>query len=177
MNQDAFVLQEQGPKKRRAGMGSHEKTVGDKDEWLTDPSVIKALGEFDLDPCSPINRPWPTAKHHFTIMDNGLMKPWIGRVFCNPPYGYETDRWMQRLSEHGNGIALIFARTETQCWHQWIWPTAHSILFFQGRLTFYHVNGTRASMNAGAPSCLVAYGASNTDALASSGLKGRLVNL
>jgi len=28
-----------------------------KDEWLTPPYIIKALGEFDLDPCAPINRP------------------------------------------------------------------------------------------------------------------------
>ena len=31
-----------------------------KDEWLTPPEIIKSLGEFDLDPCSPINRPWAT---------------------------------------------------------------------------------------------------------------------
>ena len=36
------------------------------DEWLTPPDIIKALGEFDLDPSSPINRPWETAKKHYT---------------------------------------------------------------------------------------------------------------
>ena len=40
-----------------------------KDEWLTPPYVIEALGSFDLDPCSPIKRPWPTAKEHYTILD------------------------------------------------------------------------------------------------------------
>jgi hypothetical protein len=43
------------------------KTETGKDEWLTPPEIIKSLGEFDLDPCSPINRPWDTAKNHYTI--------------------------------------------------------------------------------------------------------------
>ncbi|NCW30719.1 MAG: adenine methyltransferase, partial [Alphaproteobacteria bacterium] len=29
--------------------------------WLTPPAVIKALGEFDLDPCASLDRPWDTA--------------------------------------------------------------------------------------------------------------------
>ena len=32
-------------------------TADSKSEWLTPPEVIAALGEFDLDPCAPINRP------------------------------------------------------------------------------------------------------------------------
>jgi hypothetical protein len=63
------------------------KTVTGKDEWLTPPGLIRGLGEFDLDPCSPIKRPWNTAKHHYSIDDNGLQKKWFGRVWLNPPYG------------------------------------------------------------------------------------------
>ena len=58
-----------------------------KDEWLTPPYVIESLGEFDLDPSSPINRPFETAKNYYTILDNGLAQEWEGRVWCNPPYG------------------------------------------------------------------------------------------
>lgn len=39
-------------------IGSHHSHKMGKDEWLTPPQIIKALGGFDLDPCSPINRPW-----------------------------------------------------------------------------------------------------------------------
>ena len=65
------------------------------DEWLTPPEIIKALGEFDLDPCSPVNRPWDTAKKHFTKFDDGLNKEWDGRVWVNPPYGRETFKWLE----------------------------------------------------------------------------------
>jgi len=46
---------------RRPGIGSHQSAAMMKDEWLTPPDIIKALGPFDLDPCAPIVRPWPTA--------------------------------------------------------------------------------------------------------------------
>ncbi len=71
-----------------------------KDEWLTPPEIITSLGSFDLDPCSPIARPWPTAKTHFTIQDDGLSQKWDGRVWMNPPYGENTFVWMRRLADH-----------------------------------------------------------------------------
>ena len=70
----------------RKGIGSHQSERMQKDEWLTPPAILSHLGEFDLDPCSPITRPWDIAKEHYNINDNGLRKEWFGRVFCNPPY-------------------------------------------------------------------------------------------
>ena len=96
------------------GIGSHQSASMKNDEWLTPPHILQALGEFDLDPCAPIVRPWETAKNHFTINDDGLKQKWFGRVWCNPPYGLEAAIWLNKLAEHGNGIALIFARTETK---------------------------------------------------------------
>lgn len=92
-------------------------TEHSKDEWLTPPSVIAALGEFDLAPCSPVIRPWNTAKTHYDTNTDGLKMPWFGRVWLNPPYGKQTFTWLAKLAEHGDGIALIFARTETNGFH------------------------------------------------------------
>lgn len=147
-----------------------------KDQWLTPPEIVKSLGEFDLDPCAPIVRPWPTAKEHFTIVDNGLRKIWTGRIWMNPPYGNETGRWMARMADHNNGIALIFARTETNTFFDYIWPKASAILFLKGRISFCHVSGKRGGP-AGAPSCLVAYGSSNVGSIVACGLVGKLVFL
>lgn len=161
----------------RKGMGSHQSAKMIKDEWLTPPEMIKSLGDFDLDPCSPINRPWDTAKKHYTIIDNGLMLQWEGRVWCNPPYGKETGQWLDKLSGHGNGIALIFARTETSIFFEYVWNRAHSVLFIEGRLYFYHVTGEKANANAGAPSVLVSYSQNDTIAIEKSGIKGKLIKL
>ena len=137
----------------------HDKTAG-HDEWLTPPDIIQALAPFDLDPCAPIIRPWDTAKQHFTVLEDGLSQEWGGHnfVWLNPPYGKETGRWIQKLARHNNGIALIFARTDTKTWQQDIFPKATAILFLAGRLTFYTVKGVKGKDTAGAPSALIAYG-------------------
>ena len=158
-------------------MGGHESPVMKTDVWLTPPEIIKALGAFDLDPCSPIDRPWDTAKRHFNIHDDGLEQEWFGRVWCNPPYGLQATTWLKKLADHGNGIALIFARTETKMFFSQVWNRACAVFFFEGRLCFYNVKGERAKANAGAPSCLIAYGENNVDALEKSGLQGKLIKL
>lgn len=160
---------------KRKGIGSHQSASMKKDEWLTPPEVLKSLGNFTLDPCAPIVRPWNTAKRHYTINDDGLTKDWFGRVWCNPPYGLQASKWLKKLSEHKNGTALIFARTETKMFFEWVWPKAIAILFIRGRLYFHHVDGSRASANSGAPSCLVAYDLYNANRLKRSGIKGKLI--
>ena len=159
------------------GMGGHQSAAMLNDEWLTPPAIIKALGEFDLDPCSPIARPMDTARQHFTIEDDGLSRAWFGRVWLNPPYGARAAVWLRRLMTHGTGTALIFARTETAMFFECVWNAASAVFFFEGRLHFHHVNGERADANAGAPSCLIAYGKRDRDAISRSGLRGKLIDL
>jgi hypothetical protein len=159
------------------GMGGHQSSKMMKDEWLTPPEIIKELGPFDLDPCAPIVRPWETAKRHFTVEDNGLLKVWNGRVFCNPPYGKETGKWLSRCAEHMDAIALIFARTETKDWEKHVWGKATAILFIYGRLYFHHVDGSRASANSGAPSALIAYNNATCQVLKRARIPGRMVVL
>lgn len=158
-------------------IGGHQSARMGSDEWLTPPEILEALGSFDLDPCSPINRPWPTAAQHYTIEDDGLSKPWVGRVWLNPPYGAEAVRWLKRLADHGNGIALIFARTETEAFFSQVWERADGLLFIRGRLHFHYVDGRRARANGGALSVLIAYGLGNMLSLKMADIPGRFVAL
>ncbi|MCX4030382.1 adenine methyltransferase [Endozoicomonas sp. SM1973] len=151
-------------------LSSHQSARMKNDEWLTPPSILTTLGSFDLDPCSPINRPWPTATTHYTKQDNGLTKPWFGRVWLNPPFGQEAKKWFKKMAEHNNGIALIPARTETHLFFEFIWDKASAILFLKGRPRFYTVDGKAAPFNSGAPICLVAYGQQNAVLLKQSSL-------
>lgn len=151
-----------------------ERIKTGKDEWLTPPQIISALGKFDLDPCSPIKRPWDTAKKHYTELNNGLMLPWNGRVWCNPPYGKYATLWLEKCAAHGNCIALTFARTETQMFFNSVWDKADAVLFLKGRLKFYHVTG-RQGGSAGAPSVLIAYGKENAEALMNCGIEGKFL--
>lgn len=164
-----------------AGMGGHHGAKSSTDVWLTPPSLLKALGgpeSFDLDPCACEDRPWDTARHHFTVADNGLLKRWSGRVWLNPPY--QTGlirRFMARMADHGNGLALIFARTETDHFAKHIWPVCDALLFLEGRIYFHHADGSRSNKNAGAPSVLCAYSPHDADVLAGSGIPGAFVPL
>ncbi len=119
---------------------------------------------------APIVRPWDTAARHFTVEDDGLAQSWYGRVWFNPPFGREAVKWLRRMAEHGNGIALIPARTETAMFYETVWGAADAVLFIQGRPHFHYVDGRRAPFNSGAPICLVGYGLINVVALERSGL-------
>lgn len=156
----------------------HERAENTKTEWLTPPEIIKSLGEFDLDPCAPVNRPWDTAKEHFTIKDDGLSQEWRGRVFLNPPYGRsEIIPWMDKMLLHGDGISLAFARTDTDWFTDYVWNCADAVIFIKGRLRFYHVTGEPADSSAGAPSVLAAYGRENARVLQECSIEGKFVPL
>lgn len=153
-------------------MGGHSRPIGGETvEWYTPPGVFEALGvQFDLDPCAPPGGlPWIPAKRSYCLADDGLLQPWSGRVWMNPPYGPATATWMQKLAGHGDGIALVFARTETEWWHQAVCAAA-AVCFIRGRLTFVASDGQPGTSNAGAPSALVAFGDECAQAIADSGL-------
>jgi hypothetical protein len=128
-----------------------------------------------------LDRPWDTAARHFTVEDDGLMQNWAGRVWMNPPYGPETTKWMARMAHHADGVALIFARTETAMFFEHVWPKASALLFIEGRLFFHDASGERAKHNSGGPSVLIAYDepgkCANLVSLATCGIKGQFLDL
>lgn len=142
-------------------------------EWLTPKHIIDALGPFDLDPCAPVNRPWPTASLHYTIEDDGLSKSWHGFAWLNPPYERGSlPRWMARFAEHNNGIALVNARTETSWFVKSVWPKALALFFPAGRIVFCRPDGSEADA-AGSPSVFIAMGSVARERLAHINLPGQ----
>lgn len=139
---------------------AHTRGEHTSDDWITPKWLVDRLGPFDLDPCASETQPWPCAREQYTVDDNGLFMPWHGLVWCNPPYGAATSAWLNRLAMHASGVALIFARTETKMFFEYVWPRASSLLFLKGRLTFHYPNGSapKAGHNSGGPSVLVGYG-------------------
>lgn len=145
-------------------VGYQGNTSTGKDEWLTPPELIKALGNFDLDPCAPVKCPWNIADVHLTIKDDGLSYDWEGRVFLNPPYD-QCEAWFEKLADHGNGIGLCYNRTETVWFDNVVYQRADAILYKRGRIKFYNVDGTVGGNGPGAGSVFVAYGVKNAHIL------------
>ena len=147
---------------------THEPQNSSNKDWYTPPEVFELLRcpAFDLDPCSPgLDKCCVPAKACYT--ENGLLKTWHGRVWLNPPYGQETGDWLGKLAQHGNGIALVFARTDT-LWFHITACKADAICFLNGRIRFIAENGKKG----GAPGCgsmLLAWGDECADILVNSG--------
>jgi hypothetical protein len=143
---------------KKSGMGSHQSNNCISVEWIPPKEIVDTLGPFVLDPCAAVDMPWQTAD--IMVTSKGLEFPWKCRVWLNPPYGKETGVWLKKMVDHGNGIALIFARTETQMFFDSVWGEASALLFLKGRISFYKKEGgtwVQAKANSGAPSVLIAY--------------------
>jgi hypothetical protein len=158
-------------KVRPTGGFAHESTVNESVEWYTPPSIFEKLGiRFDLDPCSPgAGKSFVPADNHYTIVDDGLASPWFGTVWVNPPYGKHTPVWMEKLAEHGDGIALVFARTDVAWFHEF-GTKADVVCFVRSRVKFFQGDMETQPGTPGAGSMLLAYGPKAAAALRQSGL-------
>lgn len=150
---------------------SHEPRNSTTIDWYTPQYIFDAINlSFDLDPCSAgEDKDCVPASNRYTILDDGLNKDWFGLVFCNPPYGSQTSIWLDKMSQHQNGIALVFARSGTRWWQK-VAPTTTSICFVAGRIKFINGQTNKTQSAAGADSVLMAWGEISANALKQSKL-------
>jgi len=119
-------------------------------EWETPMSVFAPLDEefrFTLDTAAtPENA---KCRQFYTAQDDGLQQPWTGRVWCNPPYGREIPRWVERARQAAEAgevelvVMLLPARTDTAWWQDNIQaerqpprPWVREVIFRRGRIKF-----------------------------------------
>ncbi len=112
------------------------------DLWATPQAFFDKLNEefnFTLDPCATADN--AKCEVYFTKQDNGLTQDWGGHcVFCNPPYGRELRKWVEKCSRESQKpdttvVMLIPARTDTSYFHDFIYNKAE-VRFIRGRLKF-----------------------------------------
>lgn len=74
-------------------------------EWATPQDLFDSLNaefHFTLDPCSTDEN--AKCEKHYTKEQDGLKQDWTGeRVFCNPPYGREMSKWIEKCYKHFAG--------------------------------------------------------------------------
>ncbi|MCC8036137.1 MAG: phage N-6-adenine-methyltransferase [Rikenellaceae bacterium] len=149
------------------------------DEWYTPPEIIRSLGEFDLDPASckeayDLNH---SAKEIYTKEDNGLVLPWHGRIWLNPPYSNPLiQRFLEKMSLHNKGIALTFSKIEAKWFHDIVLAHATAIKFLYDRVRFLRADGTRGLQPRNG-SMLIAYGNEDAEILSANTIKGKFINL
>jgi len=156
-------------------LGSHQRAVGKSQVHITPRWILDPLRPIDLDPAAAEPRPWDCARINWT--SGSLTRVWPPElfIFLNPPFDRsQVGEWISRLAQHGNGIALLHARTETE-WFEPIWQHASGILFLADRISFCKPDGTEHPHNSGAPAILVAFGDEALSRLRRCGIAGTLV--
>ena len=131
----------------------------DKHTWETPQDFfdkVNAIYNFTLDACAENH----TAKsaQYYTKEQDALNQDWRGVVWCNPPYGNEQIKFIQKaISEHkkhGSTIVLLIpARPDTKVWQDTIFQNASQVCFVRGRLKF-----VGAKHSAPFPCALVVFG-------------------
>lgn len=123
-------------------------------EWETPQDLFERLNakyQFDLDVCATAEN--AKCERFYTREDDGLAQPWIGRCWCNPPYGREIAKWVKKAVESKTLVVMLLpARTDTRWFHEYCLPYG-KIEFIKGRLRF---GGARA--NAPFASMIVVFG-------------------
>lgn len=131
---------------------NHRAQGTGENEWYTPPEYLDAarevMGGIDLDPASSaIAQQVVGAARFFTRDDDGLTKPWRGRVWLNPPYSQpDIAHFCSKLvTEVAAGaveqaILLTHNYTDTAWFHE-AESMAAAICFTRGRIKFVSSDG------------------------------------
>lgn len=107
------------------------------DMWATPQDLFDELNaefHFETDVCAvPSNA---KCKEYYTPLDDGLSQEWSGVCWCNPPYGREIGKWVEKAAtSKALTVMLIPARTDTKWFHDYVYNKAET-RFIKGRLKF-----------------------------------------
>lgn len=110
------------------------------DLWETPQDFFDRLNaefHFTLDVCAlPENA---KCESYYTPQTDGLLQPWTGVCWCNPPYGRTVAQWIKKAGdarkEGATVVMLLPARTDTKWFHNYILGKGE-IRFVCGRLKF-----------------------------------------
>jgi phage N-6-adenine-methyltransferase len=106
--------------------------------------MAREFGPFDLDPAAQPHT--AKASRYFTPDEDGLSRPWFGRVWLNPPYS-KPRPWCEKAREettNGNAeivVMLLPASVDTRWFHEAVLPYAE-LRFIRGRVRFVGWEGT-----------------------------------
>lgn len=125
-------------------------TSSASDEWYTPPEYIEMareiMGGIDIDPAtSQTAQAWVRASTWYTIKDDGLARPWQGRLWLNPPYGAQIGQWTQKAAAaHDSGRVsagmLLVRPAPGSAWYQELAGRYASCILHR-RIRFIDANG------------------------------------
>ena len=142
--------------------------MSERHDWETPPAFITLSQEhsgvrFDLDAAAAYgNNKAPAFFDGSSEEQDGLLQPWFGTVWVNPPFGRTLADWFRKAAreiqrpEVERILMLVPARVDTRWFHDEVMPHAWMVWLIRGRFTFGHSSAVEGA-NAPFPSMLVDY--------------------
>lgn len=138
------------------------------DECYTPPYIFEALGlTFDLDVASPEKTTFVPALRRYSKQHDGLVMPWEGLVWMNPPYSKPLP-WVERFIDHANGIALV--PSSQGKWMKMLWESDAAWMMLGKTRFIYGSTMTEAKTDFPSRLYLIGMGSQAIEALHQSGL-------
>lgn len=113
-------------KRAPQGTGQDERfTLPETVEWCKNKVNVS---RYDLDVAACDESHW--AENYYTKEKDGLLHPWDGNAWCNPPFS-DIGNWVERAWNQIGGVPsnvtsismlLPACRTEQPWWQKWIEP-------------------------------------------------------
>ena len=105
--------------------------------WSTPQELFDRYNEkyhFDVDVCAlPENA---KCEVYYTPQVDGLKQEWSGVCWCNPPYGRQIGKWVQKAVESNATVVMLLpARTDTKWFHDYCLKCGE-VEFLRGRIKF-----------------------------------------
>ena len=130
--------------------------MSESDQWATPQDLFSKLDSifnFETDVCADASN--AKCDKFYSVQDDGLKQDWEGVCWCNPPYGREIPKWIEKAytsSAENNAtvVCLVPARVDTRWWHDYC--VKGEMFFIKGRLKF-----GEATSSAPFPSAIVVF--------------------
>ena len=115
-------------------------TLGSLFRWYLFDLLNNEFG-FTCDVCADeINR---KCDLYFDRKADGLSYAWYGVCWCNPPYGRDIAKWVEKAHLSAlcgvTTVMLLPARTDTKYFHEYIYGR-YEVRFLRGRLKFVRMD-------------------------------------
>ena len=106
------------------------------DNWETPQDLFDHLDKifhFDIDVCATKEN--SKCEKYYTPEMDGLKQEWKGVCWCNPPYGREIGKWVEKAYKSNCMVVMLLpARTDTKWFHDYCMKGI--CIFIKGRLYF-----------------------------------------
>ena len=137
-------------------MTSNVHFMSESDQWATPQDLFNKLDSifnFETDVCADASN--AKCDKFYSVADDGLKQDWKGVCWCNPPYGREIPKWIEKaytssVENNATVVCLVPARVDTRWWHDYC--VKGEMFFIKGRLKF-----GEATSSAPFPSAIVVF--------------------